>query len=219
MALSLADLAKDFAPKGSGGDIWSPVDGGPATRIRIYRVKKDGALTVLPFTEKQVWDDSVKKYLDPSPELEAKRQMLYSTGSAEDKKKANGLKVKTKAWLMIVLPDTPTGFMIWKAPQSVVQRIFCILASKANGGMPVAYSDDPEFYEAVEKGCEVVCGPKGWDLALSFNKKAGPAGMYDLTALDKPPQGFKVLPFSEDETPDPSETAARMKAARNKKEA
>lgn len=216
--MSLADVARDFAPKGSGGDFWSPEDGGPAARVRWYRVKKGDELHPLPFTELQVWTGSA--YSEPTPEIEATRQMLYATGSKEDKQKANGLKPRRKAWLTVVLVDNPTVFRIWKAPESVVQRLLCILAQKdpEGDGMPKKFEDTPTFYNAADRGAEVVCGPKGWDLAVRFDKKAGPSAMYDVVALDKPPAGFKVLPLTEEEAPDPQVTADRIKAARAKKE-
>lgn len=214
--MSLADIAAKFAPKGGGGDFWSPEDGS-VTRIRLYRVCKDGQKNLLAFTENVIWTGSA--YIEPSAETEAARIALLASGTKEDKAKSKTLQPRLRAWVMIVLPDDPQGFRIWKIGSSLVQRLMSLAATKYEGGMKVQFQDTKEFYEKAEKGLDILCGPSGWDLCLSVNKKLGPAAMYDLSTLDKPPQGFKILPFTEEETPDPSETAKRIAASRKDKAA
>ena len=212
--MSLADIAAKFAPKGGGGDFVNFEDGS-VSRIRLYRVCKDGQKNLLAFTENVIWTGTA--YIEPNEDTEKARQTLLASGTKEDKAKAKTLQARLRAWVMIVLPDDPQGFRIWKIGSSLVQRLMSIAATKAEGGMKVPFADTKEFYEKAEKGLDILCGPQGWDLCLSVNKKLGPAAMYDLSTLDKPPQGFKVLPFTEEETPDPSETARRIANSRKDK--
>lgn len=229
--MNLAEIAAQFAPKGRDGDLLKLEDGGPSIRVRLYRFKKDGQYHLIGHTEMQVYMDG--KYRDPAEmvtgadgqpitlekALEATRKTLYASGSKEDKKKANSLWPRPKAWLDCVLVDNPVSFRIWQAPESVVQRLLCIAAQKdpEGDGMPKKFENTPAFYAAAERGLGVLCGPKGRDLAVRFDKKAGPSAMYDIVALDAPPTGFKVLPLTEEEAPDPKVTADRIKASKAKK--
>ena len=218
MGGSIADIAAQFASSGNGGgDFWNPESGAPAARVRLYRVTQDGKPTLVGYSEEVIWTGAA--YVEPNAEIEQTRSRLLASGTKEDKEKAKGLYPRKKAWLMCVLPDEPTGFRIWKASQTVMQRLLCIFATAGNGGLPVRFpkGPDPKFYELAETGSNAICGPNGQDLAVSFDKKAAPTAMYDVVLLPKPPAGFKVLPFSEEETPDPSGAAARIKAVRDKK--
>lgn len=209
---SLAEIASQFAPKGSGGDFWKPQKN--ASRFRLYRVYQDGKPNLIAFSEEVVWTGHA--YIAPNEETEKTRQMLLASGTKEDKEKARNLKPKRKAWLCGVLPDDPKGFMIWKAPETVVQRILVLLATAGNEGLPVRFENNAAFYALAEKGADLVCGPKGRDFGVSFDEKAPPMAMYDISLLERTP-ATKVLPFTEEETPDPTQTAQRMAAAKAKK--
>ena len=181
----------------------------------MYRVFQDGKPTLVGHQEAQIWTGAA--YIEPSEETEKVRQQLLASGTKEDKAKAKNFTARTSAWLMCILPDDPSGFRIWQAGQSIMQRILCIFATAGNEGMPLRFpaEPDPKFFELAEKGMESICGPNGQDLAVSYDKRAVPAKQYDVVLLPKPPAGFKVLPFSEEETPDPRATAAPTKPPRH----
>lgn len=207
---SLAELAATFAPRGGGGDFWSPDK--DAKRFRLYRVYQDGKPTLVGYTEEKVWTGHA--YEDDSPEIAKTRDMLYASGTKEDKAKARALQPRTKAWLVGVLPDNPTGFVIWKAPSSVVQRVLVLLATAGNDGLPVGYPKGPDgkFLELVEKGAGSVCGPSGRDFGVRCDKTAPPASMYDVALLERTPS-TKTLAFNEEESPDPAKVAVRINEA------
>lgn len=219
---SLAEIASQFAPRGNGGDFWKPTK--DAKRFRLYRVYQDGKPNLIAFSEEVVWtghayltrDDNDPKAKADWDGVQNTRRMLLSSGTKEDKQKANGFKPRNRAWLCGVLPDDPKGFAIWKAPETVVQRILVLLATAGNEGLPVRFENDAAFYALAEKGADLVCGPKGRDFGVSFDEKAPPMSMYDISLLERTP-ATKVLPFSEEETPDPGITAKRMAEFRAKK--
>ena len=214
MGLSLADLASQFSARGGGGDFWSPEK--EAKRFRLYRVYQDGKPTICGYSEEKVWTGHA--FVDDSEDLSRTRALLFSSGTKDDKAKARSLQPRRKAWLVGVLPDSPTGYVIWKAPSSVMQRVLVLLATAGNEGLPVAFpvGPDAKFAELLEKGAAVVCGPSGRDFGVRCDKTAPPASMYDVTLLERTP-ATKVLPFSEEESPDPAKAAERIAASFAKK--
>ena len=215
MGLSLAELAASFAPSDrGGGDFWSPTK--DAQRFRLYRVYQDGKPSIVGYSEEKVWTGHA--FETDNEDIAKTRAFLYASGTKEDKAKARALQPRTKAWLVGVLPDNPTGFVIWKAPSSVVQRIIVLLGTAGNEGLPVAYPKGPDakFLELVEKGANSVCGPNGRDFGARCDKSAPPASMYDVSLLERTPV-IKVLSFSEEEAPDPAKAAERMYAAMARK--
>lgn len=227
-----------IAPKGAGGggSFWKPAGSGKYI-VRPYRFMQDGdkmlfAPRVVHFVAEKAPPVECKGTPDCPQCVESARLMALRT--KDDMEKGRRLRQTTNFTFVFFLLNDPTEAMIWETSEANARKFFLAMAKTKGWAGPYPEAkpgpdgkiqpDDlaklEEFNAYFARAVDTVCGPKGWDFCITYNKETkDKKNTWAIDFVMRDEQMTKILPHEEDEKiPNPFEVRNRVAAARASKQ-
>lgn len=218
--MGFAEIAARLMSTGGGSDFWRPENDGQY-QLRIFRFPRNGELELFHERDVHFTGNGAPEECPGQGCRTCKTvEMLYAMGDETSKGKANKMRRSSRAIWNIVLASDPTGIKLWETPSGLTKKIIVLMAKaggRSGNKYPKNAEEMPDFIAAARLGMNELCGPKGQNIVLTYDKNAkDKREIYDVD-FQMGPEAKKPLPFEEANATDPGATIAKINEARAKK--